>query len=102
MVRNYKRKSDRAKNYNKENIAQTLIELEGGLIIVHGASKKYKIPKTTLHDHLKGKHGSKSRTYCRGLVIPLEHEETLANGLKTLKRWGFGLSRKEVLLYLTM
>lgn len=98
MVRNYNRKSNRAKNYSKEDIANAIAEFEAGLATLHGAAKKYKIPKSTLHDHVKGTHGTKSQTYGRAQAIPLEHETVLANGLKTLEKWGFGLSRKELLL----
>lgn len=86
MVRSYQRKSDRAKNYNKEDIARAVNEYESGLLTLCGASKKYNIPKSTLHDHLKGTHGLKSQTFGRALVIPFEHEQKLANGLKTLER----------------
>lgn len=97
MVRNYVRKSDRGKSYSKEDLANAIRELEEGLVTLHGAAKKYNIPKSTLHDHAKGTHGTKSQTLGRDLAISLKHEQVLANGLKTLEKWGFGLSRKEVL-----
>lgn len=97
MVRKYVRKSDRTKNYTKDDLISAIREIEGGLMTLHGAAKRYKIPKSTLHDHFKGTHGLKSQTLGRDLAISLEHERALANGLKTLEKWGFGLSRKEVL-----
>lgn len=45
---------------------------------------------------MKGTRG-KSQSQGRCTAIPTEEEKMLANGLKTLEKWGWGLSRKEVL-----
>lgn len=98
MVRSYQRKSNRAKNCSKEDTARALGEYESSLLTLCGASKKYNIPKSTLHDRLKGTDALKNQTFGRALVISFEHENKLANDLETLERWVFGLSRKELLL----
>lgn len=98
MVRNYQRKTARATKYTKEDISNALENIQSGRLTLHAAATQYNIPKSTLHDHLKGTHGQKSQSLGKATVIPIHHENILAGGLKTLEKWGFGLCRKEVLL----
>lgn len=97
MVRNYVRKSNRGKGYTEESFEIALSAIKSGQMTLYRASKVYKIPIATLHDHLKGRRGQKSSSYGRPQDIPQHEEEKLANGLRTMEKWGFGLSRKEVL-----
>lgn len=65
---------------------------------LYKASKKYDIPPyVTLYSHHKGPRGKKQSKKGLPTTIPRLHEEKLAEGLRTLEKWGFGLSRKEVL-----
>ncbi|XP_028138848.1 uncharacterized protein LOC114333194 [Diabrotica virgifera virgifera] len=98
MVRIYQRKTERATSYNKEQLQQALEDVRPGKTILHTASRNCAIPKTTMHNHLTGVRGKKNDSLGRGPVIHVEHERKLAEGLKTLKKWGFGLSKREVLL----
>ncbi|KAF2904227.1 hypothetical protein ILUMI_01947 [Ignelater luminosus] len=74
-------KFDRAKSYNKDDLAPALNNLKWGLITLHGAAKKFKIHESTLHDHLKGKHGSESKTLRKDLNV----DKTKVVGAKNIK-----------------
>lgn len=63
---------------------------------IYGASKQFKIPYVTLYSRIKGIRGKKKHNKGRPTNIPITEEMKLANGLRTLEKWGFGLSRKEV------
>ncbi|XP_072400688.1 uncharacterized protein [Diabrotica undecimpunctata] len=97
MVRNYIRRSSRGKGYTKESLKIALSAIKSGQMTLYRATKVYTIPRSTLHDHLKGRRGQKSSSYGRTQDIPQQEEEKLANGLRTMEKWGFGLSRKKVL-----
>lgn len=91
MVRNYQRTTNRATKYTKDDISSALEDIQGGRLTLHGAATQYNIPKSTLHDHLKGTHGQKSDSLGKPTIIPIHEENVLADGLKTLEKWGFGL-----------
>lgn len=97
MVRNYKRKTDRATQYTKEVLHSVLNEIVSGERTILGASKHYQIPYSTLQSHLRKKRGEKSKSFGRPTAIPIEEETVLAEGIKTMSKWGFGLSRHEVM-----
>lgn len=97
MVRNYVRKTQRASGYTEEQLENALNDIRNGNITLHRASQTYGIPKTTLFNRLTGKRGVKSQSLGRPLALGRDIEEQLAVGLKTLERWGFGLSRSEIL-----
>lgn len=97
MVRNYIRKTKRADQYTPEILANALEEIKNGTSTIYRAHKRYGIPKTTLFYHLKGIRGKKSNSQGRAPAISLEDETKLANALKTMEKWGFGITRKEVL-----
>lgn len=67
------------------------------MLTLHNAATQYNIPKSTLHDRLKNKTKIKSQSLGRSTALPEKEENKLANGLKILEKWGFGLSRKEVI-----
>lgn len=97
MVRNYKRKTERASQYSQNDLQTAVAEIKRGVMTIYRAHKLYKIPKTTLFYHVTGTRGLKSKTQGRAPAIPVEDEKRLAEGLKTMERWGFGLSRNELL-----
>lgn len=63
------------------------------------ATKKYTIPLNTILDHLNpfNRCGIKSKSFGRSTAISIEDEERVASGLLKMEKYGFGLSRKEVL-----
>lgn len=97
MVRTYIKKPNAADpKYTKEDLTSAINEVNKGQSTIYGASKRYKIPYVTLHSRIKGIRGKKKENKGRPTSIPIAEELKLANGLKTLEKWGFGLSRKEV------
>lgn len=97
MPRSYVRKSLRATSYIPEDVAKAIEKVERKECTLFGASKQYNIPIATLHNRLYKKTGTKSSTLGRAPVLPYAIELELANGLKVMEKWVFGLSRKEVM-----
>lgn len=62
MVRNYVRKTKKSDDYTKEELLMAKEAIIGKQMTVSFASKFYKIPRTTLYDHLIGRRGVKSTT----------------------------------------
>lgn len=98
MPRNYVRKSLRATCYTHDDVANAIEKVKMRELTLYGAAKQFNIPIATLHNRLNKKTGVKSNTLGRPPVFAHETEIRLANGLKILEKWGFGLSRKEVIL----
>lgn len=97
MVRVYKRRTNRGQAYTKTVLERAIEDINNGLISAYAASKKYNIPQMTLSYHRRGLRGKKSKTMGRSTAIPFEEEEKLAQGLITMEKWGWGLSRRDVL-----
>lgn len=95
MVRTYVRKSQRA-SYTKETLETALNEVRNTTMSLNRAHKVYKIPKATLSSHISGKRGQKSKSQGRAPCLPEKDEKELAECLRIMEKWGFGLSRKEV------
>ena len=92
-VRQYKRKTDRGSKYTSEDISKALTDIKAGRCTLKAAAKQYNIPSTTLYQYHKGLRKLKSKTQGRSTAIPEKHEISLANCLRTLEKWGHGLSR---------
>lgn len=60
------------------------------------ASKVYKILKCTIFKHVKKQRGVKSNTRGSPSALPYKVEKKNSENLKTMKKWEFGLSKKEV------
>lgn len=106
MARKYVRKTRRGADgdrYNREDLRTAIADVMAGRKTKRGAAKFYNIPRTTLHHYLNGSRGQKGLVASGGRggggknSLPLEDERNLAEGLKTLDFWGFGLTRQEVL-----
>lgn len=98
MPRNYKRKSLRATTYSQENLQAAVEKVRSHELSNYAASKIYGIPSSTLNDRVLKKTGVASRTLGRPPVIPAEMEARLALCLRTMEKWGWGLSRTEVMM----
>lgn len=94
MVRNYKRITSRAA-YGPDKLAKALDEIKAGRISISKASETYKIPYITLYKHVKGQRGEKSSTQGRPTVLPSDVEQQIAANLRTMEKWGYGLSVEE-------
>lgn len=93
MPRTYIRK--RNKKYSPENLAQALEKIRNGELTQYSAAQQYQIPISTLHLHIKRQRLKPNAG--RPIVIPLDEEKKFAEAIKTLEKWGFGLSRYEVI-----
>lgn len=92
MPRTYKKKKIR--KYTAEDVEKAINEVKNEKVSIYAAAIKYNIPTTTLFDKVKENH---CLNIGRPLAIPLEQEQKLANGLRIMEKWGFGLSRQETL-----
>lgn len=94
MVRTYVRKSSRATNYSKSDLKTAVDNIVSGRLNYSAASKMYNIP---LYAHSKGVRGMKSKSLGRATVLPPDIEHRLSDSLKIMEKYGYGLSRREVL-----
>lgn len=69
MVRNYRRLSNRATQYTKNDLLSAIEEIRSKRITLNQACGIYNIPKTTLLYHSKGKRGVKSQSFGRPLSL---------------------------------
>lgn len=98
MVRNYIRKNTKTtETYNGAILQQAGGEVKSGTTTVYRASKTYNIPYLTLYTNVKGTREAISKQNGRPTCLSSTEETKLAEGLKTMEKWGFGLSRQEVL-----
>ncbi|KAJ8950035.1 hypothetical protein NQ314_008041 [Rhamnusium bicolor] len=87
MVRNYKRKTQRASQYSQDDLATAVAEIKRGVMTIYQAHKLYNIPKTTLLYHVNGARGMKSKYQGRPPLFELK----MRNGwLRVLRRWNDG------------
>lgn len=97
MVRKYVRKSSRALGYTKDDLKNAVDDIKSCRLTYGAASLHYNIPRPTLYAHCKGQRGLKSNTMGRTTILPLSVEKNMADSLKVMEKYGYGLSRKEVL-----
>ncbi|KAJ8879015.1 hypothetical protein PR048_019621 [Dryococelus australis] len=97
MARHYRQNTERGNQYSSEDISKALADIKAGRFTNKRAAKKYKIPSTSLYQNHKGLRKLKSTTEGRNTAIPEKDENKLANCLKTMEKWGYGLTRSEVL-----
>lgn len=81
--------------YTREDITNAVREVKNDGLSMYAAAQKYGIPTTTLFDKIKETYST--NVVGRRLAIPLEIENRLADAIKVMEKWGFGLSREEVL-----
>ncbi|CAG4943994.1 unnamed protein product [Parnassius apollo] len=93
MVRNYKRKTTKS-SYSKDKLHATVLAVRNGTLTGYKAAQLYQIPRMTIMDHVHKK--SSSSTLGRKTTLPLLIEQNLASCLRTMEKYGFGLSRAEV------
>lgn len=96
MPRNYKRKTSRM-TLSPEILIPIIDKVKRGILSIRKASLEYKIPFSTLQSYTSGRRKYENVTGGRRPVLALDEERRLADYLKTLEKWGFGLSRNEVM-----
>lgn len=97
MVRNYQKKTNRGNTYTEETVNLAISEIKRGALSIRRASRMYNVPFSTIQSYMSARRKVKSQTGGRPTALPPEEEARLANFLKVLEKWGFGLSRIEVL-----
>lgn len=97
MVRNYKRKTNRSTTYTKDQLREATEDVKSGRRTSYQASIFYKIPRMTIMDRVKHRHGFKSSTLGKATTFPEVMELKIAANLRVMEKYGFGLSRKEVI-----
>ncbi|CAG5013806.1 unnamed protein product [Parnassius apollo] len=95
MVRSYKRKT--TPTYDLETLRKAVDEVKAGKINSYQAAKKYNIPCMTICDKVNNKKGIVKESRGPPTVIDRENELKLANGLRVMEKYGFGLTSKETL-----
>lgn len=97
MVRCYRKKQNGNPSYTTDDLTKAVEDVTSGRMTIYKASKLYHIPYPTIYTNVKGTRGAKKDFKGRLTALGREQEEELANGIATLEKWGFGLSRKEVI-----
>lgn len=88
------------RNYSEHNLNRAVEDIRNGNLSTKRASRLYGIPRSTLISRTKGWKNRPCASQSkpgRRLDLPLIIESELAANIKTLSRWGFGMSRKEIL-----
>ncbi|XP_063542660.1 tigger transposable element-derived protein 1-like [Cydia strobilella] len=96
MPTTYVRKSQRA-SYSQQDLNNAIEKVRRKELTNGEASRIYGIPTSTLNDRVRQKTGHLSTSLGRPTIIPAEKEKSLADCLRTIEKWGWGLSRKEIL-----
>ncbi|XP_049776849.1 uncharacterized protein LOC126172509 [Schistocerca cancellata] len=91
MASSYKKKG---RPYSKEDISSAIKEVKDGASL-RQVALKYKMDKMFLHRRV---HGTHSGVQGRKTDLTADQETTLSNHLKTLAKWGFPITRSELLL----
>lgn len=84
------------KTYTSQDLATATQKVRNGELTAYAVAQKYNIPMTTLHDQVKTKDTLRQNAG-RPIVLPLEDEKKLASTIIVMEKWGFGLSRSEIL-----
>ncbi|CAG4987045.1 unnamed protein product [Parnassius apollo] len=95
MPRTYIRK--KIKSYTPQDLAQAIAKVKNGELTQYRAAQEYKIPMTTLHENLKKGKETTGPNAGRPTVIRLEDEKKLAETVRIMEKWGYGLSRFEIM-----
>lgn len=96
MVHNYVRKTQRGLQYSKEDLELAVDAVKSGRMSYVDAASRFNIPKPTLVDHVKGRRGVKSKSHGRSTTLSPELENKLANLLKIMEKYGYGLTKTNV------
>lgn len=96
MTRTYVRKRP-VSTYSKVTLDAAIQSVKNKQMTLSHAARCYGIPRSTLYKRVNGQRGVKSTTGGRSTAIPIDEEAKIASCIKTMEKWGFGLSKSEVL-----
>lgn len=97
MVRNYQRKTNRGLSYTRQDLQDAVDAVKSKRLTLTEASVRFSVPKPTIADHAKNRRGVKSKTFGRPTALSLEAENQLGRLIKLMEKYGYGLSKKNVL-----
>ncbi|KAG5861882.1 hypothetical protein JTB14_036753 [Gonioctena quinquepunctata] len=102
MVRNYERKCNRGvgQKYSLENLNGAIDAVKNGQMTCSRAAELFPVPRSTIQLRVRGWTNRQPRGKSpsgKPRVFPIDVEIKLAENIKTMNRWGFGLTRKELL-----
>lgn len=97
MVRTYKRKTVPEIKYDPANLTLAIQEVSAGRMTYYRACKTYQIPFSTLYSRVKGTRGAKSDKKGKPTALLVETERKIVEGIRVIEKWGFGLTRKEII-----
>lgn len=103
MVRTYKKKTNKGGGsaWSHEDMNEAIIAIENKTMSVRRAAMHFKVPKSTLLLKSRGWKGRQptlnSKSGGQKITLPASEEEKLAKLMKTMSKWGFGLSKQELL-----
>lgn len=97
MVRNYVRTTNRAATYTREQLLEAVDKVKNGELTAYRAAIAYQIPRPTIVARVYEKYGLKSKSLGRNTAIPEETENKLAENLHVMEKYGFGLTRTEIM-----
>jgi hypothetical protein len=102
MPRKYNRKTNKGAGgrYTAEQLKQAKDEVLSCRMSLKKAAKFYNIPRTTLMDQTKKQRTfreSPAVTLGRAPDLPPDVEQSMANSLKVMEKWGMGLTKQQFL-----
>lgn len=105
MPRNRQRTTTKGadqQQYSRDVLEKAVEDVKNGNRTTREAARFYEIPRSTLRHYVNGTRGrgTVSQNGVGGggaIALPREYENQLAQCLRTLEKWGFGLSRDEVM-----
>ncbi|KAJ8959928.1 hypothetical protein NQ314_006130 [Rhamnusium bicolor] len=102
MVRNYKRKGNRAVGfkYSFESLNSAIDAVKSGQMTCSKAAEIFLVPRSTIQHRVRGWKNRQplgKSPSGKQYAIPKDIEIKLVDNIRTMNRWGFGLTRKEML-----
>nr|XP_029709500.1 uncharacterized protein LOC109411362 [Aedes albopictus] len=83
--------------YSKEALDIAANAVRNKRMTLSDASRFYNVPKPTLYRRVNGLSGVKSCSRGRSIAIPFDVESRMASNIKVMEKWGYGLSKKEII-----
>lgn len=100
MVRVYRKKNNRTKTYTEEDMNHALRAVKECSLSQKDAADTFNVPRSTLQIHLKSyKNRNQAVGFKAGRKTALHEdmEKAIANSIKIMGKWGFGLTKVDFL-----
>lgn len=97
MTRTYKRKTERGCRYSHVQLREAVEKVITGAMSLQTASSYFGVPRPTIYDHTFNRRQLSCGGGGRGCELGDDTELKIAESLKLMTKWGFGLTRADVL-----